>query len=120
LFRYFPDGIDINFENVGGEMLEAVLANMNTYGRVALSGVIFEYTGSGRRAVPDLREVIYKRVTVRGFSARDFCPGSPSSMPSSAAGSGTGRSRCSRRASRRRSPRCSADRTLAEKLVELA
>jgi NADPH-dependent curcumin reductase CurA len=48
LFRYFPDGIDIYFENVGGEMLEAALANMNTYARVALSGVIFEYTGSGR------------------------------------------------------------------------
>ena len=32
-------------------MLEAALANMNTYGRVALSGVISEYTGAGRRAV---------------------------------------------------------------------
>ncbi|CAD6336381.1 unnamed protein product [Miscanthus lutarioriparius] len=49
LKRYFPDGIDVYFENVGGEMLEAALANMNTYGRVALSGVIAEYTGGGRR-----------------------------------------------------------------------
>ena len=47
LGRYFPDGIDIYFENGGGEML----ANMNTYGRVALSGVISEYTGAGRRVV---------------------------------------------------------------------
>ena len=47
LGRYFSDGIDIYFENVGGEMLEAALANMNTYGRVALS----KYTGAGRRAV---------------------------------------------------------------------
>jgi NADPH-dependent curcumin reductase CurA len=70
--RYFPDGIDINFENVGGEMLEAALANMNVYGRVALSGVISEYTGSGRPAVPDLVEVIYKRITLRGFFAWDF------------------------------------------------
>ena len=51
LGRYFPDDIDIYFENGGGEMLEAALANMNTYGRVALSGVISEYTGAGRRAV---------------------------------------------------------------------
>ena len=72
--RYFPDGIDIYFENVGGEMLEAALANMNTYGRVALSGVISEYTGAGRRAVPDLLEVIYKRITIRGFFAWDFLP----------------------------------------------
>jgi len=51
LGRYFSDGIDIYFENVGGEMLEAALANMNTYGRVALSSVISEYTGAGRRIV---------------------------------------------------------------------
>jgi len=74
LFRYFPDGIDVYFENVGGEMLEAALANMNTYGRVALSGVIAEYTGGGRRAVPDLLDVIYKRITIRGFFAWDFLP----------------------------------------------
>jgi len=55
-------------------MLEAALANMNTYGRVAVSGVISEYTGAGRRAVPDLLEVIYKRITIRGFFAWDFLP----------------------------------------------
>ncbi|KAF8687696.1 hypothetical protein HU200_042620 [Digitaria exilis] len=74
LKRYFPNGIDINFENVGGEMMEAVLANMNTYGRVALCGVISEYTGASRRAVPDLLEMIYKRITIRGFFAWDFLP----------------------------------------------
>uniref|UniRef100_A0A453S9L8 Enoyl reductase (ER) domain-containing protein n=1 Tax=Aegilops tauschii subsp. strangulata TaxID=200361 RepID=A0A453S9L8_AEGTS len=72
LKRRFPDGIDIYFENVGGEMLEAALANMNTYGRVAVCGVIAEYTDPGRRAVPDLLEVIYKRITLRGFFAWDF------------------------------------------------
>ncbi|OEL18618.1 NADP-dependent alkenal double bond reductase P2 [Dichanthelium oligosanthes] len=74
LKRYFPDGIDIYFENVGGEMLEAALANMNTYGRVAVCGSISEYTGAGRRAVPDLLEVIYKRITLRGFLSWDFLP----------------------------------------------
>ncbi|KAI4971848.1 hypothetical protein ZWY2020_002762 [Hordeum vulgare] len=54
-------------------MLEA-LANMNTYGRVALCGVIAEYTDPGRRAEPDLLEVIYKRITLRGFFAWDFIP----------------------------------------------
>ncbi|WVZ79497.1 hypothetical protein U9M48_027069 [Paspalum notatum var. saurae] len=74
LARHFPDGIDICFENVGGEMLEAALANMSVHGRVALSGAIAEYTGEGRRAVPDLLEMIYKRITVRGFFAWDFLP----------------------------------------------
>jgi NADPH-dependent curcumin reductase CurA len=45
---------------------------MNVYGWVALSGVISEYTGSGRPEVPDLVEVIYKRITLRGFFAWDF------------------------------------------------
>ncbi|CAI9780409.1 unnamed protein product [Fraxinus pennsylvanica] len=44
LKRYFPDGIDIYFDNVGGEMLEAAVDNMNTYGRVAVCGIISEYT----------------------------------------------------------------------------
>lgn len=72
LKRRFPDGIDIYFENVGGEMLEAALANMNAYGRVAVCGVIAEYTDPGRRAVPDLLEVVYKRITLRGFFAYDY------------------------------------------------
>uniref|UniRef100_A0A0D9WRV4 Enoyl reductase (ER) domain-containing protein n=1 Tax=Leersia perrieri TaxID=77586 RepID=A0A0D9WRV4_9ORYZ len=72
LKRYFPDGIDIYFDNVGGETLEAALASMNTYGRVALCGVISEYTDPGRRATPDLLEVIYKRIIIRGFFAWDF------------------------------------------------
>uniref|UniRef100_A0ACD6AE75 Uncharacterized protein n=1 Tax=Avena sativa TaxID=4498 RepID=A0ACD6AE75_AVESA len=72
LKKHFPDGIDIYFENVGGEMLEAALANMNTYGRVAVCGVISEYTDAGKRASPDFLEIIYKRITLRGFFAYDF------------------------------------------------
>ncbi|KAJ0977780.1 hypothetical protein J5N97_013254 [Dioscorea zingiberensis] len=71
LQRYFPDGIDIYFDNVGGEMLEAAVANMKAFGRVALCGVISEYTGTGRRAAPDMLDVVYKRITIRGFLAYD-------------------------------------------------
>ncbi|XP_073066945.1 NADPH-dependent oxidoreductase 2-alkenal reductase-like [Primulina eburnea] len=72
LQRYFPDGIDIYFDNVGGEMLEAAVANMNTFGRVAVCGVISEYTGGGKRAAPDMLDVVYKRITIQGFLAADF------------------------------------------------
>ncbi|KAG8094700.1 hypothetical protein GUJ93_ZPchr0012g19815 [Zizania palustris] len=72
LKRYFPDGIDIYFDNIGGKTLEAVLACMNTHGRVALCGAISEYTDAGRRATPDLLEVIYKRIAIRGFICTDF------------------------------------------------
>ncbi|KAL5225309.1 hypothetical protein ABZP36_011948 [Zizania latifolia] len=72
LKRYFPDGIDIYFDNIGGKTLEAALASMNTHGRVALCGAISEYTDAGHRASPDLLEVIYKRIAIRGFLSWDF------------------------------------------------
>jgi len=71
LQRYFPDGIDIYFDNVGGEMLEATILNMNLHGRVAVCGVISEYTNAEKRASPDMLNVIYKRITIRGFLSGD-------------------------------------------------
>ncbi|KAM3750060.1 hypothetical protein ACB098_04G008900 [Castanea mollissima] len=46
LKRYFPEGIDIYFENVGGKMLDAVLLNMRAHGRIAVrmeGFMVFEY-----------------------------------------------------------------------------
>ncbi|KAK2631671.1 hypothetical protein EUGRSUZ_L02601 [Eucalyptus grandis] len=71
LKRYFPDGIDIYFDNVGGEMQEAAVANMNTFGRVAVCGVISEYIDSEKKAAPDVLDVIYKRMKIQGFLAGD-------------------------------------------------
>ncbi|KDO80266.1 hypothetical protein CISIN_1g027106mg [Citrus sinensis] len=71
LKRYFPDGIDIYFDNVGAEMQEAAIANMNTYGRVAVCGVISEYTDGKKRAAPEMLDVIYKRIKFQGFLAAD-------------------------------------------------
>ncbi|KAK7327748.1 hypothetical protein VNO77_21838 [Canavalia gladiata] len=72
LKRYFPDGIDIYFDNVGGEMLEAAVVNMKAFGRVAVCGVIAEYTDAGKRASPNMLDVVYKRITIGGFLATDF------------------------------------------------
>lgn len=52
-------------------MLEAAVANLNTFGRVAVCGVISEYTENERRPGPDMLEVIYKRITIQGFLAAD-------------------------------------------------
>ncbi|XP_057537728.1 NADP-dependent alkenal double bond reductase P2-like [Amaranthus tricolor] len=71
LKRYFPEGIDIYFDNVGGEMLEAAVANMNTFGRVLVCGVISEYTNPTNTAAPNMLDVIYKRITIRGFLVAD-------------------------------------------------
>ncbi|KAK6941651.1 Oxidoreductase, N-terminal domain [Dillenia turbinata] len=44
----------------------------STLKRVAACGVISEYTGTGKRAAPDMPDVVYKRITIRGFLAEDF------------------------------------------------
>nr|XP_043630844.1 2-alkenal reductase (NADP(+)-dependent)-like [Erigeron canadensis] len=72
LERYFPDGIDIYFDNVGGEMLDAVISNMSLYGRIAVCGVISEYLDAGKRIAPDMLSVIYKRINIRGFLSVDY------------------------------------------------
>lgn len=71
LEKYFPDGIDVYFDNVGGEMLEAAIANMKSFGRVPLCGVISEYTNS-KKAIPSMLDLVYKRIKIQGFLGGDF------------------------------------------------
>ena len=68
-----PNGIDVNFENVGGEIMDEVMALMNLNGRVALCGLISGYnSGEPMRGRFDL--VLTKRLQVRGFIVLDFLP----------------------------------------------
>ena len=68
-----PKGIDVYFDNVGGEHLDAALAGMNTLGRVAVCGMISGYNEAGARTVVrNLANIIYGRITLRGFTAADF------------------------------------------------
>lgn len=66
-----PDGVHVNFENVGGLVMRAVLSRMVNGGRVALCGLIANYAG-GERASDDYSVIIVKRLTVRGFLAFDY------------------------------------------------
>jgi hypothetical protein len=68
-----PKGIDVYFDNVGGEHLDAALAGMNQLGRVAVCGMISGYNEAGTRtSVRNLSNIIYGRMTLRGFTAADF------------------------------------------------
>ena len=68
-----PKGVDVYFDNVGGEHLDAALASMNTLGRVPVCGMISGYNEAGARTqVRNLANIIYGRITLRGFTAADF------------------------------------------------
>jgi NADPH-dependent curcumin reductase CurA len=71
LDRLCPDGIDIYFENVGGDHLEAALPRMNTFGRVALCGLISQYNDTEMRPGPSFGHILTNRLTVRGFIISD-------------------------------------------------
>lgn len=66
-----PKGLDVYFENVGGEHLEAALRRMNTLGRIAVCGMISGYN-EGQAPVRNLSNIIYSRVMLRGFVGTDF------------------------------------------------
>jgi len=61
-----PDGVDAHFENVGGAVLDAVLARMNPFGRIALCGMISGYDGAPiPLKQPQL--ILTNRLTIEGF-----------------------------------------------------
>ncbi|XP_058107287.1 2-alkenal reductase (NADP(+)-dependent)-like isoform X2 [Magnolia sinica] len=72
LKRYFPEGIDIYFENVGGLMLDAVLANMRLHGRIAVCGMISQYNLEKPEGVHNLHYVVTKRIQMEGFEAFNY------------------------------------------------
>lgn len=67
-----PDGIDVYFDNVGGEHLEAAIGWLNPHGRVALCGAISVYNAASPVPGPtNLGLAVGKRLTLRGFIVRD-------------------------------------------------
>lgn len=66
-----PNGIDMDFENVGGEVMQAVLDRMNLHGRVVLCGLISGYTRQDP-ALASFGQVLMKRLRVEGFIILDY------------------------------------------------
>src|SRR2546425_2851322 len=67
-----PEGIDVYFDNVGGDHLEAALSAMRTHGRVIACGAISRYNDAEPTPGPyNLALVITKRLTMRGFIVSD-------------------------------------------------
>ncbi|KAM5551629.1 2-alkenal reductase (NADP(+)-dependent) [Rosa sericea] len=72
LKRYFPEGIDIYFENVGGKMLDAVLPNMKFRGRIAACGMISQYNLEKPEGVHNLMFLVYREVRMQGFVVLNY------------------------------------------------
>lgn len=68
-----PNGIDVDFESVGGDILDTVLAQMNFRGRVAICGLISAYNATSPVPGPyNFRSVLVNRLRVQGFIVFDF------------------------------------------------
>ncbi|THF95438.1 hypothetical protein TEA_003036 [Camellia sinensis var. sinensis] len=72
LKRFFPKGIDIYFDNVGGRMLDAALTNMRIHGRVAICGMVSEQSLSNIRGIYKVFNLISRRITMQGFLQSDY------------------------------------------------
>jgi NADPH-dependent curcumin reductase CurA len=73
LRKHCPDGIDVIFENVGGDILDAELTWINDFGRVALCGLISGYNATERVPGPSaFPMVLIRRVRVQGFIVTDY------------------------------------------------
>jgi len=72
LDRLCPQGIDSDFENVGGKIFHAVFARLNNFGRVAFCGAISEYQDAEPMAgPPKMFTIVQRRLTLQGFIVSD-------------------------------------------------
>lgn len=69
--KNFPEGIDVYFDNVGGEMLEMVLRHARLHARIAIIGMISQYNAPEPAPGPSLFPILVNRMTIRGMIVWD-------------------------------------------------
>lgn len=78
LDRHCPDGIDINFENVGGRIMDEVIARLNDFSRMPLCGLISTYNATEPVPGPyNFANLLMRRTLVKGFIVIDYFPRFP-------------------------------------------
>jgi len=76
-----PDGIDVNFENVGGDILDTILPQMNVFGRIALCGLISGYTATELPPGPkNFRAILTQRLKLQGLIVFDWAKRIPEAI----------------------------------------
>jgi NADPH-dependent curcumin reductase CurA len=84
-----PKGVDGNFENVGGLILDVVLSRMNAFGRVALCGLISGYDGQSL-AINNARLLLTQRLKLQGFIVSEHMSLWPAALKELGMGVATG------------------------------
>ncbi len=74
LKRECPNGIDVDFENAGGEILDAVMEQINMKARIVLCGMISGYNSEEQPRGPALTNILMKRARIEGFIIIDHFP----------------------------------------------
>ena len=67
-----PNGVDVDFENVGGAVLDTALRVMNRHSRVVLCGLVAEYSAKEPYAYRGLRSVLVNRIRMQGMIVFDW------------------------------------------------
>lgn len=75
-----PDGVDVYFENVGGEVLDQVLRRINVGARIPLCGLISEYNTETPHGARNLRSLLVNRATITGFIVSDHLDRWPAAL----------------------------------------
>jgi NADPH-dependent curcumin reductase CurA len=76
-----PQGVDVFYDNVGGEILQAAVENMAKFGRIVLCGQISSYDSDSSPEGPrNMMRMVYGSVTMRGFLARDYSEQFPTAL----------------------------------------
>lgn len=69
-----PDGADVIFENVGGDVMDAELMNLAKKARIVLCGLISEYNSPQKIGIRNLWQVLAQQATIHGYLIMDYVP----------------------------------------------
>jgi NADPH-dependent curcumin reductase CurA len=81
LRKHCPDGIDVYFDNVGGTILEAALANIRMHARIVICGAISQYNNTGPATGPrNYMSLLTNRASMKGMLVMDYADRFPQAL----------------------------------------